>query len=301
MGDSMDKFEGRVAVVTGGASGIGFALASQAAREGMAIILADVEQAALDAARDSLLAEGHNVAARQVDVSDAVQVETLAEWVYSEFGAVHLLFNNAGIMNHERPAWELSPADWQWGLSVNLWGVVHGLQSFVPRMLAGGDEGHIVNTASMAGLLTGRSGNAIYDATKHAVLSLSESLYRDLAVTTSKQGVSVLCPGAVTTNIFSAERNRPDDLGRSEGTAPVSGVTSDGSGASFTPDEVADQVFDAIRKKRFYILATQPVVLEWVQLGHARMWEGRNPAVPRRLIAERDAREALTPGPSPTS
>src|SRR5947209_6277182 len=212
----MQEFRGRVAVVTGAASGIGFALAERAASEGMTVVLSDVEATALEAAAARLKARGFNVLAHRVDVSNEAEVEGLAARAYSEFGAVHLLCNNAGVIDRPRPAWEHSVADWQWVLSVNLWGVVHGLRAFVPRMLAGGEEGHIVNTASMAGLITGGIGSAVYDASKHAVLSLSESLYKDLLIRQTKVSASVLCPGLVNTNIFAAERNRPAALGAAE-------------------------------------------------------------------------------------
>jgi short-subunit dehydrogenase len=167
--------------------------------------------------------------------------------------------------------------------------VVHGLRSFVPRMLAGGDEGHIVNTASMAGLVTGGIGTAVYDATKHAVLSLSESLYRDLLIRQTKVSASVLCPGAVQTNIFASERNRPAALGAAEGVPPVSGLTTAFPGNAIQPDEIAAQVFDAVRANRFYVLVAQPEMLEWTRMGHERIWQGKNPAVSHRLLAQRDA------------
>jgi NAD(P)-dependent dehydrogenase (short-subunit alcohol dehydrogenase family) len=281
----MEQFEGRVAVVTGAASGIGFALAARAATEGMTVVLADVESKALERATASLHDRGFKVASHRLDVSNEAEVEALASRVYREFGAVHLLCNNAGVLNRERPTWEHSAADWQWVLAVNLWGVIHGIRAFVPRMLAGGDEGHIVNTASMAGLITGGFGSAVYDASKHAVLSLSESLYKDLLISQTKVSASVLCPGAVTTNIFEAERNRPTGLAAPEGKLPESRGASAFGADSFPPEEMARQVFSAVREKRFYILAAQSVMFEWTKMGHDRMWEGRNPAVPHRLMA----------------
>lgn len=283
------KFTDRVAVITGAASGIGLALAERAADESMVVVMADVEAGALERAAETIRARGITVMAQQLDVTNEDAVNSLASKVYADFGAVHLLCNNAGVLNRELPAWEHSIADWQWVLNVNLWGVIHGVRAFVPRMLAGGDEGHIVNTASMAGLITGGIGTAVYDASKHAVLSFTESLYRDLAVRTCKVSASVLCPGAVTTNIFTAERNRPADLAPASGAAPESRVTTAFPASSFAPAEVAGQVFDAVREKRFYILAAQPVIFEWTKMGHDRMWEGKNPAVPRRLIAAREA------------
>jgi NAD(P)-dependent dehydrogenase (short-subunit alcohol dehydrogenase family) len=282
----MEQFEGRVAVITGAASGIGLALATRAAREGMKVVLCDIEAKALDAAAQSLRAAGHTVMSHQLDVTSEAAVEAAAERVYNEFGAVHLLCNNAGVLNRERPTWEHTIADWQWVLSVNVWGVVHGIRAFVPRMLSGGHEGHIVNTASMAGLITGGIGTAVYDASKHAVLSLTESLYKDLAVTQTKMGASVLCPGAVTTNIFSSERNRPAALAPNTPEPPSTGSAF--ADQSFPPEEMASQVFDAVRANRFYVLAAQTMMFEWTKMGHDRMWEGRNPAIPRRLLAARD-------------
>jgi NAD(P)-dependent dehydrogenase (short-subunit alcohol dehydrogenase family) len=284
----MEQFSGRVAVVTGAASGIGLALAERAAREGMSVVLSDIEAGALEAAVAKVRGLGVKAIGQRTDVSKEADVEALARRAYDEFGAVHLLCNNAGVLNRERATWLHSVADWQWVLNVNLWGVVHGIRAFVPRMLAGGDEGHIVNTASMAGLITGGPGTAVYDASKHAVLSLSESLYRDLVARQTKVSASVLCPGAVDTKIFEAERNRPAELGPVEGAAPESRVAADGMG-QFPPEEMANQVFAAVREIRFYILATQPVVIEWTKMGHDRMWIGKNPAVSHRLLAQRDA------------
>jgi NAD(P)-dependent dehydrogenase (short-subunit alcohol dehydrogenase family) len=284
----VETFRGRVAVITGGASGIGFALAERAAREGMSVAIADVEAGALESAAARLKAGGATVNAHRLDVSDAANVEAFAAQVFADAGAVHLLCNNAGVLNRDRPTWEHTPQDWKWVLDVNLWGVINGIRSFVPRMLAGGEEGHIVNTASMAGLVTGRMGAAVYDASKHAVVSLSESLYRDLAIETPLVTASVLCPGTVDTNIFTAERNRPAGTGEPEGAKPE--ATTGNRAEWLSPAEIADQVFEAVREKRFYILAAQTEMFEWTKMGHDRMWEGRNPAVPHRLLAARDAR-----------
>jgi NAD(P)-dependent dehydrogenase (short-subunit alcohol dehydrogenase family) len=284
----MEQFSGRVAVITGAASGIGLALAERAAREGMSVVLSDIEAGPLEAAVEQVRGLGAKAIGHRVDVSKEADVEGLAERAYGEFGAVHLLCNNAGVLNRERATWQHSVADWQWVLNVNLWGVIHGIRAFVPRMLAGGEEGHIVNTASMAGLITGGPGTAVYDASKHAVRSLSESLYRDLVVRQTKVSASVLCPGAVDTKIFEAERNRPSELAPAEGAVPESRVATGGMG-QFPPEEMANQVFDAVRADRFYVLASQPVIFEWTKMGHDRMWAGKNPAVAHRLLAQRDA------------
>ena len=284
----MQDLKGKVAVITGGASGIGFALAERAVVEGMSVAVCDIEVGALERAAAKLRTGGAKVVSYRVDVSKEAEVEAAASAIYTEFGAVHLVCNNAGVLNQDKPTWEHPIADWQWLFSVNVMGVVHGVRAFVPRMLAGGQDGHIVNTASMAGLVTGRPGAAVYDASKHAVLSLSESLYRDLVVTTPKLSASVLCPGAVMTNIWTAERNRP---GAAPGEQPQDGGTAF-TGDSFPPSEMANRVFDAVAANRFYVLGAQDEMYEWTKMGHDRMWEGRNPAVAHRLIVERDARLA---------
>ncbi len=287
----MQEFQGRVAVVTGAASGIGFALAERAGREGMTVVMCDIETAALEAAAANLRDRGYKAVARRVDVTVEAEVESLATHVFSEYGAVHLLCNNAGVMTREKPIWEFTPHDWQWTLSVNVWGVIHGIRAFVPRMLASGEEGHIVNTASMAGMITGRAGNAIYDASKHAVLALSESLYRDLVVRQTLVSASVLCPGAVITQIFEAERNRPAEL--DGGKEPVVAGATAFPGDSYPPEEMANQVFDAVRADRFYVLGAQREMIEWTKMGHDRMFGDKNPAVAHRLLAMRDAGHPL--------
>ena len=287
----MQELDGRIAVITGAASGIGLALAERAGLERMTVIMADIESTALETASTQLSRRGYTVVPHQLDVTDSEAVEALAERVFAEFGGVHLLCNNAGVMTGEKATWEFAPEDWRWTLSVNLWGVINGVRAFVPRMLASGDEGHIVNTASMAGLITGRPGNAIYDASKHAVLSLSESLYRDLVIRQTKVSASVLCPGAVITKIFEAERNRPTELGG--GSEPVVAGATAFPGDSFPPEEMANQVFDAVRADRFYVLGAQHEMIEWTKMGHDRMFGGKNPAVAHRLLAMRDAGHPL--------
>ncbi|MGE3075787.1 MAG: SDR family NAD(P)-dependent oxidoreductase [Dehalococcoidia bacterium] len=287
----MQQFDGKVAVITGAASGIGFALAERAGRERMTVIMADIEASALDEASTHLSRRGYTVVPHQLNVTREADVEDLAGRVFEAYGGVHLLCNNAGVMTGEKAAWEFAPEDWHWTLSVNLWGVINGVRAFVPRMLASGDEGHVVNTASMAGLITGRAGNAIYDASKHAVLSLSESLYRDLIIRQTKVSASVLCPGAVLTKIFEAERNRPEELGG--GKEPVVAGETAFPGNSFQPEEMANQVFDAVRNDRFYVLGAQREMIEWTKMGHDRMFAGKNPAVSHRLLAMRDAGHPL--------
>ena len=206
----MQEFSGRVAVVTGAASGIGRALADRCAQGGMRVVMADVETSALDAAVAGLRALGHEVLAVPTDVSSETSVDELADQAFSTFGSVHLLFNNAGVFGGRPGAiWESTLNDWRWILGVNVYGVIHGLRSFVPRMLDAGEEGWIVNTASMGGLVPGGSP---YGVSKHAVVAISEALYSHLSQRERKVGCSVLCPIYVRTQILQADRNRPESL-----------------------------------------------------------------------------------------
>jgi NAD(P)-dependent dehydrogenase (short-subunit alcohol dehydrogenase family) len=250
----VDAFNDKVAVITGGASGIGRAMAERFAREGMRIVLADVEQAALDAAEREMRAAGADVLGVRCDVSKRDEVQALASAAFERYGAVHVLCNNAGVVAY-RPSWELTLDDWRWVVGVNLMGAVHGVQAFVPRMLEQGEEGHIVNTASIAGLLA-NSGSAPYDASKFGVVALSETLSHELRMAGSKIGVSVLCPGLVKTQILEADRNRP--AGRLSDDALPVGMTREVMrtvmAMGIPAEKVADDVFDAIREQRFYIL-----------------------------------------------
>jgi NAD(P)-dependent dehydrogenase (short-subunit alcohol dehydrogenase family) len=253
----MKDFQGKVAVVTGGASGIGRALAEKSAQLRMKVVLADVEAAALKQAEEEMKAAGADVLAVQTDVSKAEDVEALAQKAFDTYGAVHLLFNNAGV-GAGTTIWESSLVDWRWVLGVNLWGVIHGVHFFVPRMLAQGSEGHIVNTASSAGLITS-SGLGIYKVSKHGVVTLSETLELELRQRGANLKVSVLCPEWVNTRILESERNRPAALQNSpqemspEVEAAIQAirhVVETGIPAS----QVADTTFDAIRENIFYIL-----------------------------------------------
>jgi NAD(P)-dependent dehydrogenase (short-subunit alcohol dehydrogenase family) len=246
---------GRTAVVTGAGGGIGRALAVCLAQQGMAVVVADVDSAALEHTAGMLAErEAAHVAVR-TDVSDPAQVEELAAAAFGRFGSVHLLCNNAGVFQGGW-IWERTLADWEWVLGVNLWGMIHGVRSFVPRMIEGGDEGHVVNTASIAGLVTGAMAGP-YQVSKFAAVALSESLAHDLRSRRSRIGVSVLCPGPVTTGIGSSGRNRPAALSDGAGAEDASAldqildqmVTSSGS----PPEEVAEVVLEAVREGTFLV------------------------------------------------
>lgn len=252
----MDGFIGKTAVVTGAASGIGLALARRCAAEGMRVVLADVEAAPLAAAAEALTASGAEVLALRCDVSDPSSVDALAVGTLERFGAVHLLFNNAGV-SAAGPVWEAPLAEWDWVLGVNLMGVVHGLRAFVPIMLRQEGEGHIINTASMAGLVAS-AGMGVYNTSKSAVIAISETLQRDLAEAEARIGVSVLCPGWVQSRILASGRNRPLDAGASPPpdarTRALVKQIREWVDAGLPADEVAGIVFNAIRARRFYIL-----------------------------------------------
>lgn len=266
----MLDFEGRTAVITGGASGIGLGLAHRFAAEGMRLMIADIETSALDAAAAELRKAGATVATQVCDVSDAAAVESLADATYRTYGAAHVLCNNAGVVARHDPWGPLE--DWEWVLGVDLWGVIHGVRSFVPRMLDGGDEGHIMNTASTAGLLA-FPGIASYNVAKRGVVALTESMYHELHGT--PLSVSVLCPGLVVTRISESERNRPggDPGGFSGGPTPE-------ANEAMTPAEVAGVVVDAIRTGTFWILPHPHYGEQALEQARRRI-EGGAPVMPR--------------------
>jgi NAD(P)-dependent dehydrogenase (short-subunit alcohol dehydrogenase family) len=254
----MRDLRGKVAVVTGGASGIGRAMAARFAREGMRIVIADVEEKALSETRATLAGAGVDVLGVRTDVSKWEDVEALARRTYEAFGAAHIVCNNAGIGSGGL-TWELSLADWQWTLGVNLWGVIHGLRAFVPRLIAQG-EGHVVNTASIAGMITA-PGMSPYCASKHAVVAISECLQHDLALAAGgKVKVSVVCPAWVKTNIADSERNRPESLPqreskeRSPQQEMMQQMVRAAIAGGIPPEEVADAVLRAVQEERFYVL-----------------------------------------------
>ena len=247
----------KVAVITGAASGIGKGLAERFAAESMKVVLADVEEEALAELEADLKSKGTDILAVKTDVSNAAEVENLAVQTLDTFGAVHILCNNAGVAC-SRPIWEHTVADWEWVLGVNLWGVIHGIRAFVPRMLAQGDACHIVNTASILGLIGG-GGTGIYKVSKHGVVVLSEVLADELAQKGANIRVHVLCPGWVRTGILDSDRNRPDALQNRETQASARIQTIGGGNAraemeaGMSPAEVAEQVYNAIQNGTFYI------------------------------------------------
>ena len=266
----MQDIKGRVAVVTGAASGIGLATAHRFAAEGMHLVLADIEADALAAAESAIKATGVEVLAVATDVASPDAVDALADAAFATFGRVHVLFNNAGVAATAATlrlrAWEGTLADWDWTMAINLMGVVHGVRSFVPRMLEGGDEGHIVNTASIAGLVTAANP---YNVSKHGVVCLTEGIYRDLREMGARLSASVVCPGLINTNILDAERNRRRAGGahrRRRRCDPRSSssrqVFEQALRGGYAPDVVAEHVLDGIREDRFYILPAQPEVLD---------------------------------------
>jgi NAD(P)-dependent dehydrogenase (short-subunit alcohol dehydrogenase family) len=249
----MEDLRGKVAVITGGASGIGLAVAERAAAEGMKIVLGDIEEGPLARAVEALGAAGAEVIGVRTDVADRASVAALRDRALDRFGAVHLVHNNAGI-GLGGPIWEVTEEDWRWILGVNLWGVIHGVATFTPLLIEQG-EGHIVNTASVAGLIVAPFLGP-YNATKQAVVAISETLFKDLQTVGAPVGVSVLCPGFVQTRIAESDRNRPDWAPDRDtlGAAEVQGVVQDLVDGGIAPAAVAERVIDAVRTNTFYIL-----------------------------------------------
>jgi NAD(P)-dependent dehydrogenase (short-subunit alcohol dehydrogenase family) len=282
----IENFKGKTAVLTGGGSGFGLECARIGAQLGMNLVLVDVQQDALDKAEAEMIAQGAQVLARKVDVSNAQAMEQLAADVKARFGAPHFVFNNAGV-GAGGLVWENSVADWEWVLGVNLWGVVHGVRLFTPMMLEAAKadpsyRGHIVNTASMAGLLTPPN-MGIYNVSKHAVVALTETLYQDLQLVSDQVSASVLCPYFVPTGISQSHRNRPADLPAEQPTASqlIGQAQSNkavGSGKVSAAD-VAQKVFDAVAADQFYIYS-HPQALGNVQSRMEAIVMGHNPPDP---------------------
>ncbi len=257
----MELLEGKVAVVTGAASGIGLGLATRFAEEGMKVVLADVEAPALEAAVATLRQAERDVIGVRTDVSSYESVDALAAKAVETYGKVHVLCNNAGVGGGNL-LWDTTAEDWQWVLGVNLWGVINGIRAFVPGMVRHGEEGHVVNTASLAGITTPTL-DAIYAASKHAVVAISEALYFQLHVTGTKLSASVLCPGFVQTNILDSARNRPEALQNANTSPPPAGAADYAAfmarliAGGLPPSEVAGMVVDAIRADNFWVITSR--------------------------------------------
>ena len=250
----MHELKAKTAVVTGAGSGIGRELALACAREGANVMLADIDEPGMEATAHGIAPLAVRTESLRCDVSKAADVEALAARAWDSFGAVHLLFNNAGV-GVAGPAWTATLEDWQWTLGINLMGVVHGIRAFVPRMLAQGGECHVVNTASVAGLVD-IPGSAVYCVSKHGVVALSECLYHDLRVAGASIGVSVLCPAYVNTGIWDSARNRPAELADTNPLAAPydEAVRQALRSGRLTAADVARVTIDAVKGGRFYIL-----------------------------------------------
>jgi NAD(P)-dependent dehydrogenase (short-subunit alcohol dehydrogenase family) len=282
------RFAGRTAVITGGGSGFGREFALLAHRSGMQVVVADVQADALEATRAELEGLGAQVLALRTDVSKAADVEALAAATVARFGAPSLVFNNAGVGGTGGLVWENSQTDWEWVMGVNVWGVIHGVRVFTPLMLAAaradpGFEGHIVNTASMAGLLTPPNMGA-YNVSKHAVVALTETLYQDLGLVTDQVSCSVLCPYFVPTGIFKSERNRPAELGRREALTASQRIASEMgqkavSSGKVSAAQVAQMTFEAVAAGQFYVYS-HPNALGNVETRMRAIVESRNPPDP---------------------
>jgi NAD(P)-dependent dehydrogenase (short-subunit alcohol dehydrogenase family) len=250
----VQDFKNKVAVVTGAASGIGKAMAQRFAAEGMRLALADIEQEPLSQLAGELRGVGTQVIYERVDVSRPDDLEKLAARTYSEFEAVDLLCNNAGVLPPGAPVWKEPLSNWHWTLNVNFFGVLHGVQAFVPRMIEANRDAHIVNTASLAGLTT-RPLMSAYNVSKHAVVALSECLYAELQLTTEKIHVSVLCPAFSKTRLADSARNRPEGVPADPAASfgfhdALKRIVEEGT----PPEEIADAVVEAVRKNQFWIL-----------------------------------------------
>ncbi len=286
---------GNTAVITGAGSGLGLELARQAARLGLRLVLADVQQDALDRCSEEMCAAGCEVLARRVDVSSGVEMQGLADAAFARFGAPHLVFNNAGVA-FSGLVWEASPADWDWVLGVNLWGVIHGVRLFTPMMLEAARRdpvwrGRIVNTASMAGLVTPPN-LGLYNVSKHAVVALSETLHHDLSLLTGQVRASVLCPYFFPTGIHHSQRNRadapaaPPTASQRVGQAMFDSAVQ---GGQVSAAQVAQLAFEAVAQDRFHVFS-HPGLLQPVADRAEALVAGRNPPDPFAARPEVGAR-----------
>ena len=281
----MKDLKGKVAAVTGAASGLGRSMALAFAAEGMDVALADVDQVNLPPVEEAVQAKGVRAITFRVDVSQAGQVDAFCDQTLARLGAIHVVCNNAGV-SPLGAAWENTPADWQWILGVNLWGVINGVRAFTPYLIAQ-NEGHVVNTASVSGLIT-PPGSAAYNATKHAVVALSETLHHDLRERNSAVGVSVLCPAYVPTGIVDSERTRPAELKEpphelsAETRAKQAMLRRAVASGKVSADQVAQAVVAAVKEERFYIL-THPRIKGAIQARMEDILDGRAPRNPMAL------------------
>jgi NAD(P)-dependent dehydrogenase (short-subunit alcohol dehydrogenase family) len=278
----MHDLANRTAWITGAASGIGLALAHRLAAERVKLVLVDIEQAPLAAAEAALRAIGASVLAIRADVSSATEMAAAAERAFATFGTIHILCNNAGVGGGGGPMWQLSDSDWTWTIDVNLRGVTHALRLLLPRLIESGEEGHVVNTASIAGL-TSTPFMGPYTATKHAVVALSECLAKELELTGAKVGVSVLCPGFVKTQINTSHRNRPGagtsaPRPLSPAAAKFAQVLDQLVQSGIPAEQVADEVVRAIREPRFYIL-THPEMKPQIEHRMHQILEEKQPGI----------------------
>ncbi|MFJ6698433.1 SDR family NAD(P)-dependent oxidoreductase [Streptomyces sp. NPDC091272] len=299
----MELRAGQVAVVTGAASGIGLAMARRFADEGLKVVLADVEEGALDKAAAALREGGAEVLARVVDVSERDSVQELARAAYDTFGAVHVLCNNAGVgSGAEGRMWEHEPNDWKWAFAVNVWGVFHGVQAFVPRMLAGGEAGHVVNTSSGDGGIAPLPTASVYAVTKAAVVTLTESLYAHLRAERASVGASVLFPGPhmLRTGLWESHRNRPERYAKERPRkSPYrsldqweAAMAAAGQEIEFTPvEEVAETVVAGIRADRFWMLPDSEHSDRQIRARSRSMLDRANPSYLEHFILDRDRAE----------
>jgi len=277
----MKTFAGRVAVITGAASGLGRALAGAFAAQGLKLVLADVDEAALARTTGELRAQGCAAVAHPTDVSQGESVERLAHAALEAFGAVHVVCNNAGVAPLG-VVWEATESDWRWALGVNLWGIIHGVRVFTPILLDQGDEGHIVNTASVAGFIA-PPGMGVYNVTKHAVVALSETLHHDLAARGGKVRCSVVCPAFFPSGIADSERTRPAalrcDRAKSDEDRALEAMHKATESGRLSAEDIAARVLDAVRDERFYVL-THPKINGAIERRMRDILDGRAPSSP---------------------
>jgi short-subunit dehydrogenase len=274
----MKAFKNRTAVITGAANGIGHGIAARCVKEGMKVVLADINKEALKKAEEELKTKGAETLAVLTDVSKAENIESLAKKTLDSFGAVDLLFNNAGVsVAASTSISENTLADWKWIMGVNLWGVIHCVRIFTPIMVQQGTVGHIVNTSSIAGLMS-TPGMGVYHVTKHGIMTLSETLYHELRLKKSKIGVSVLCPGHIRTQILEAERTRPIELRNPPNCKTDNQQYQKIIEEGMLPKQVADYVFDAIKENKFYIF-THPEFKKGMQIRMEDILQERNPTL----------------------